>query len=104
MGHTGVLETPQHLHNPWARREEVKNSHVRRFINHSQFKSEGFAQLLSVPQTRALDIWGRNWRNCGGQISRPTIKQLILCHSHSRITESPRQGATAKLKDNIPDF
>ena len=50
MGHTGGLETPQHLHNPWARREEVKNSHVRRFINHSQFKSEGFAQLLSVPQ------------------------------------------------------
>ena len=70
-------ECSQHLHNLGARQKEVKNSHVRRFINHSQFKSQGFTQLLSVPQTRAL---GRNQFNCGGQISRPTIKQLIVCH------------------------
>ena len=38
-----------------ARHEEMKHSHVRRFINHSQFKSQGFTHNnLSAPQTRTI--------------------------------------------------
>ena len=46
----------------------------------------------------------RNQFNCGGQISRPTIKQLIVCHSaqilHMAGDKEPRRNS----KDGIPDF
>ena len=74
-------ECSQHLHNLWARQEEVKNSHVRRFINQSQFKSQGFTQLLSAPQTRVL---GRNqesvqlWRS-DFQTNYQATNRMSLC-------------------------